>query len=80
MLIAPVTETDRLTYLRQHDMLPFLQDDVFDEFVGLAARIFSLPISLFNLVDAHQVTTGCLTPRRSPAQKCSAPLWSIKTE
>jgi hypothetical protein len=57
MLIAPVTETDRLTYLRQHDMLPFLQDDVFDEFVGLAARIFSLPISLFNLVDAHQVTT-----------------------
>jgi GAF domain-containing protein len=55
--IAPVTKADHSTCLRHHDVLPFLHDTVFDEFVGLTARIFSLPISLFNLVDAHQVTT-----------------------
>jgi hypothetical protein len=52
---APVTEAARLACLRHYDVLPFLHDDVLDEFVGLAARIFSLPISLFNLVDTHHV-------------------------
>jgi GAF domain-containing protein len=55
---APVTEATRLASLRHYDVLPFLREDVFDEFVSLAARIFSLPISLFNLVDAQQVSTG----------------------
>ena len=55
--VAPATEAARLACLRHHDILPFLYDGVFDEFVSLAARIFSLPISLFNLVDAHQVIT-----------------------
>jgi GAF domain-containing protein len=55
--IAPATEAARLACLRHHDVLPFLRDEVFDEFVGLAARIFSLPISLFNVVDAQQVKT-----------------------
>ncbi|RZL16416.1 MAG: hypothetical protein EOO62_01365 [Hymenobacter sp.] len=53
----PVTETERLACLRHYDMLPFLHDDVLDEFVGLAAHIFSLPISLFNLIDTHHVHT-----------------------
>lgn len=53
--LVPATEAARLACLRHYDVLPFLREDVFDEFVSLAARIFSLPISLFNLVDAHQV-------------------------
>jgi transcriptional regulator with GAF, ATPase, and Fis domain len=55
--IVPVTKAERLAGLRHYHMLPFLHDDVLDEFVGLAAHIFSLPISLFNLVDTHQVRT-----------------------
>jgi GAF domain-containing protein len=55
--LAPVTEAARLASLRHYDVLPFLREDIFDEFVSLAARIFSLPISLFNLVDAQQVST-----------------------
>jgi hypothetical protein len=55
---APVAEAARLASLRHYDVLPFLREDVFDEFVSLAARIFSLPISLFNLVDAQQVSTA----------------------
>jgi GAF domain-containing protein len=55
--VSPVTEAERLACLSHHEVLPFLRDNVFDEFVGLTARIFSLPISLFNLVDAQQVTT-----------------------
>jgi GAF domain-containing protein len=75
--VAPVTEADRLACLLHHDVLPFLHDDVFDEFVGLAARIFSLPISLFNLVDAHQVTTSAhygmpgTTPQPRAEMLCS---------
>jgi GAF domain-containing protein len=56
--LAPVAEAARLASLRQYDVLPFLREDVFDEFVSLAARIFNLPISLFNLVDAQQVSTA----------------------
>jgi transcriptional regulator with GAF, ATPase, and Fis domain len=56
--IVPAAEHERLASLHDYDVLPFLREDVFDEFVGLTARIFSLPISLFNLVDAHQVNTG----------------------
>jgi GAF domain-containing protein len=55
--LAPVAEAARLASLRHYDVLPFLREDVFDEFVALAARIFSLPISLFNLVDAHRVSS-----------------------
>jgi len=60
MLVAPVTrasEAERLASLRHYDVLPFLREDVFDELAGLTARIFSLPICLFNLVDAQQVST-----------------------
>lgn len=59
MLVTPLTsetEAARLASLRQYDVLPFLQEEVFDYFVSLAARIFSLPICLFNLVDAQQVS------------------------
>ena len=60
MLITPVaiaSEAERLASLQHYEVLPFLREDVFDEFVGLTARIFNLPISLFNLVGAQQVTT-----------------------
>jgi GAF domain-containing protein len=55
--LEPVPEAARLASLRHYDVLPFLREDVFDEFVSLAARIFNLPIALFNLVDAHHVNT-----------------------
>ena len=55
--LSPVSEATRLASLHHYDVLPFLHEDVFDEFVGLTARIFSLPISLFNLVDTHHVHT-----------------------
>lgn len=73
----PVTEAERLAYLYQHEVLPFLRDEVFDEFVGLTARIFSLPISLFNLVDEHHVTTAAhyglpgATPQPRAEMLCS---------
>lgn len=54
--LAPLPEAAHLP-LYPDAALPFLREEVFDEFVSLAARIFSLPISLFNVVDAHQVTT-----------------------
>jgi hypothetical protein len=60
MLVMPTVllpDTERLASLRHYDVLPFLREDVFDEFAGLTARIFSLPICLFNLVDAHYVST-----------------------
>lgn len=75
--LIPATEAARLASLRHYDVLPFLREDVFDEFVSLAARIFSLPISLFNLVDAQQVSTGALyglpglTPQPRAERLCS---------
>jgi hypothetical protein len=59
MLVAPLTLLPEAAHLPLHSdaVLPFVREDLFDEFVGLAARIFSLPISLFNVVDVHQVTT-----------------------
>jgi GAF domain-containing protein len=60
MLATPlslVPEATRPASFHYDEALRFLRDDVLDEFVALAARVFSLPISLFNLVDAHQVTT-----------------------
>lgn len=79
--LAPIAEAVRLASLRYYDVLPFLREDVFDEFVSLAARIFSLPISLFNLVDAHQVTTGShLGMSDGPPQPRAATLCSMVVE
>ncbi|MBJ6142206.1 GAF domain-containing protein [Hymenobacter sp. BT559] len=50
-------EAERLASLRHYDVVPFLREDVFEEFAELTARIFSLPICLFNLADAHHITT-----------------------
>jgi GAF domain-containing protein len=80
MFIAPfepVPEAARLASLRHHEVLPFLREDVFDDFVALAARIFSLPISLFNVVDAHEVSTQAyygmpeVTPQPRAEMLCS---------
>jgi transcriptional regulator with GAF, ATPase, and Fis domain len=51
----PATEADRLESLHHYQIVHSFQEEVFNEFVALAARIFSLPISLLNLVDAQQV-------------------------
>ncbi|MBC6700164.1 GAF domain-containing protein [Hymenobacter puniceus] len=48
-------EVERLRTLRYYDILHSLHEQIFDEFVHLAARIFSLPISLIALVDEDQV-------------------------
>jgi len=53
--LLPANETERLETLRQYDILHSLQEAVFNEFVGLTARIFNLPISLIALVDGDEV-------------------------
>jgi GAF domain-containing protein len=53
--LLPENEAARLETLRQYDILHSLQEAVFNEFVGLTARIFNLPISLIALVDGDEV-------------------------
>jgi GAF domain-containing protein len=53
--LLPPGEDARLQTLRYYDILHSLHEPVFDEFVALAARIFSLPISLIALVDEEEV-------------------------
>ena len=48
-------EADRLRSLRAYEVLPALTEPVFDEFVALTARIFSLPISLISVVEEQDV-------------------------
>jgi putative methionine-R-sulfoxide reductase with GAF domain len=54
-MLLPPNETARLQTLQYYDILHSLHEPVFDEFVALAARIFSLPISLVALVAEEQV-------------------------
>ncbi|MFD1874418.1 GAF domain-containing protein [Hymenobacter bucti] len=51
----PDAEAARLRSLRAHDVLPTLSEPVFDEYVALTARIFSLPISLISVVTKDTV-------------------------
>jgi hypothetical protein len=51
----PEEEAQRLRSLRAHDVLTSLHEPIFDEFVAIAARIFSLPISLISLVEEEEV-------------------------
>lgn len=52
----PDDEAARLRSLRAHDVLPTLSSaPVFDEYVALTARIFSLPISLISVVEENEV-------------------------
>ncbi|MVN74970.1 GAF domain-containing protein [Hymenobacter sp. HMF4947] len=53
--LLPPDEAERLRSLQHYDILHSLNEAVFDEFVALAARIFSLPISLIALVDEVEV-------------------------
>ena len=53
--LIPPDEAERLRSIEQYEVLPSLHEPVFDEFVALTARIFSLPISLIALVDAETV-------------------------
>lgn len=53
--LLPPNEAERLRSLHSYDVLPSLNEPVFDEFVALTARIFSLPISLIALVDEDEV-------------------------
>jgi GAF domain-containing protein len=54
--LLPAGEFERLQTLRHYAVLPALQEPVFNELVGLAARIFNLPIALIALVDADEVS------------------------
>ncbi len=54
-MLLPPDEAERLQTLRHYDILHSLHETVFDEFVALAARIFSLPVSLIALVDELDV-------------------------
>ncbi len=53
--LLPADELERLSTLQQYEILHSLYEPVFNDFVGLAARIFNLPISLIALVDADEV-------------------------
>jgi GAF domain-containing protein len=53
--LLPDDEAARLRSLRAHDVLPTLAETVFDEFVALAAQVFSLPISLISVVEEKEV-------------------------
>lgn len=53
--LLPEDEAERLLSLRAHEVLPSLLEPVFDEFVALTARIFSLPISLIAVVEEEEV-------------------------
>jgi hypothetical protein len=48
-------EATRLRSIRTFEVLPALTEPVFDEFVALTARIFSLPISLISVVEEDEV-------------------------
>lgn len=54
-LASAPNDAERLRTLRYHDMLHTLREAVFDEFVALTTRIFSLPISLISPVDEDEV-------------------------
>lgn len=51
-------EAARLACLSHYDVLRALQERVFSEVVELAARIFSLPIALLNVVEEDLVRSG----------------------
>ena len=53
--LLPDDETERLRSVRAYDLLPALIEPVFDEFVALAAQVFSLPISLIAVVEEDDV-------------------------
>jgi hypothetical protein len=53
--LLPHNEATRLLTLEHYDILDSLQEPVFDELTSLAARIFSVPISLLALVDTDEV-------------------------
>ncbi|TPG72019.1 GAF domain-containing protein [Hymenobacter nivis] len=53
--LLPPEDAERLRTLRHYDIVHTLHESVFDEFVALTARIFSLPISLIALVDENEV-------------------------
>ena len=54
-MLIPADEHQRLVSLRHYDVTHSLQEPIFNEFVSLTARIFSLPISLIALVEEGQV-------------------------
>lgn len=51
-------EAERLACLSHYEVLRALQERVFSEVVELAARIFSLPVALLNVVEEHVVRSG----------------------
>ncbi|UOR06211.1 GAF domain-containing protein [Hymenobacter aerilatus] len=53
--LIPPDDAARLVTLRRYAIHRFLDEKVFNELVSLAARIFSLPISLIALVDETEV-------------------------
>lgn len=54
-MLIPADENQRLVSIRHYDVTHSLQEPIFNEFVSLTARIFSLPISLIALVEEEQV-------------------------
>ncbi|RZL07151.1 MAG: GAF domain-containing protein [Hymenobacter sp.] len=53
--LLPPDEAERLHTLRHYTSSSCLYEPVFDGFIDLAARIFTLPIAFISLVDADEV-------------------------
>ena len=54
--LLPPDERERLDTLHRYATDSCLHEPVFDGFVDLAARIFSLPVAFISLVDADEIT------------------------
>lgn len=72
-ILIPAGETERLGSIRHYAVMESLQEEVFQDVVALAARIFSLPISLIALVDQatvwYQANHGLPNVRTQPREE-----------
>lgn len=53
--LLPANEPERLQALQYYELLPVLQEEVFDELVTLSAQLFGLPICYVGLLDGQQL-------------------------
>jgi len=53
--IVPVTEEQRLSAVRMHDILDTPPDGAFDRITALAARLFHVPIAIVSIVDHDRI-------------------------
>lgn len=55
LLISAEAEEARIAAIRRYDILDTPPDGAFDRITALAARLFSVPISIISLVDTDRI-------------------------